>query len=199
MRIEEYSRELKGKGFLVVGSNLDWPYHDSSKCKPIVMDLQRFPDGEPRGIGFKEIAQLADSDLFHSESLKDEKRYFCENYAEIMQGHCLDWQLGAFRISYGSITLYYGNRRTGETGHLWLLDAQRLYLTFAAPHTCSGFVPIYNVWIDCEKDGDCDTLVEENLEYLRRELIFNLKDPKKETNIFHEDNQILTVIEYAGI
>lgn len=199
MRIEEYSRELRGKGFLVVGSSLSWFDHDSSKCEPIAMDLQRFPDGEPLGIGFEEMAQLADSDLFHTEPAKDEKRNFCKNYAEIMQGSCRDWQLGAFKVSYGGISLYYGNRQTGETGHLWILDAQRLYLTFEAPRTRFGLVPVYKVWIDCGKDGCCDTLVEEDLGYLRRELTFNLKDPDRETNIFHDDNQVLTVTEYAGI
>lgn len=199
MRIEEYTRELKGDGFLVVGSNLDWNRHDSSKCEPIKMSLTCSSAGRPRGIDLEEIIRLADSDLFHSKHPRDKNRYFCENYAEIMRGNCPDWQLGAFRVFYSGIQLYYGNRQTGETGFLWIIGAEELCLTFEAPRMRSGFVPTYQVDIDCAKDGLGGTYVDEDLGYLRRELTFELIDPDAKIDIFHENNQILRIIEYAGI
>lgn len=199
MRIEEYERELKGDGFLVVGSNYDWNSHDSSRCEPIKMRLACSPSGEPYGVSLEEMIQLADSDLFHDKKLSAQNRDFCESYAEIMRGNRPDWQLGALRIFYGGIQLYYGNRQTGETGFLWIVGASHLRLTFETPRTRSGFVPTYQVNIDCDTGDWSDTRVEEDLGYLRRELIFELKDPGKKASIFHDDNQTLRVFEYAGM
>lgn len=199
MRIEEYKRELKGDGFLVVGSSRDWNSHDSSKCEPLKMKLTCSTADNPYGIDLETMIRLADSDLFRDKNLKKLAPEFSENYAEIMRGNCPDWQLGAFRVFYGGIQLYYGNRQTGETGFLWIVNAERLCLIFEAPCTRSGFVPTYRIRIECRADGWSDTSVEEDLGYLRRELIFELKDPDKKPRIFHDDNQVLRVIEYVGM
>lgn len=124
---------------------------------------------------------------------------FRRYYPEIMRGERPDWQLGEFKVFYGGIHLDYGNRRTGETAFLWIIGASMLRLTFEAPHTRLGFVPTYKVSIDCDEDGQSVTEVEEDLGYLRREIRFELKDPRKKTDIFHGGNQYLKITEYAGI
>ena len=199
MRIEEYVRELKGDGFLVVGSSCDWNSHDSSKCEPIKMSRTHSTAGNPYGIDVEAMIQLAESDLFWDENMKKLAPEFAENYAEIMRGNRPDWQLGAFRVFYGDIQLHYGDRKTGETGSLYIVGAERLCLTFEAPRMRSGFIPTYKVHIECHEDGWSDTRVEEDLGYLRRELVFELKNPDKKASILHNDNQILRVFEYAGM
>lgn len=199
MRIEEYARELEGDGFLVVGSSRDWNSHDSSKCEPLKMSLTCSSTGNPYGISLETMIQLAESDFFRDKNMKELAPEFSENYAEIMRGNRPDWQLGAFRVFYGGIQLYYGNRQTRETGSLWIVNAERLCLTFEAPRMSSGFVPTYRVRIECDEDGWSDTSVEEDLGYLHRELMFELKDPDKKSRIFHEGNQVLRVIEYVGM
>lgn len=200
MRIEEYTRDLTGDGYLVVGSDHDWNSHNSSQCAPIKMSLTRLPLGKPYGIGLDELIRLADSDCFlNNETTKKMYPEFRKYYAEIVQGNRSDRQLGAFRVFYGGIRLYYGNRQTGETGYLWIAGAELLRLTFETPRTRLGFKPAYHVRIDCYSDGKCDTEVEEDLGYLRREIHFDLKDPHKKTDIFHTDNQVLHIFEYAGM
>jgi len=200
MRIEEYTRDLRGDGYLVVGSGRDWNSYNSSKCAPIKMELTRSPLGKPYGIDLNTLIRLADSDCFlDNEETRKMYPEFREHYAEIMRGEFPDWQLGAFRVYYGGIRLYYGNRQTGESGRLWIANAELLRLTFKTPCTRIGFEPIYHVRIDCHSDGECDTEVEEDLGYLRREIHFELKDPNKKTDIFHTENQILHITEYAGM
>lgn len=204
MRIEEYTRELAdfdNGGFSIMGNNRDWNSHDSSKCTPIKMALTCSEvSGNPIGSDWNQLIQLADSSCFADRDLeRNMYSEFRKHYPEIMRGECPDWQLGAFRVFYGGIYLDYGNCCTGENGFLWVIGARNLRLTFETPRTRLGFDPIYRVSIDCEDDGQSVTLVEEDLGYLRREIRFEIKDPCKKTNIFHVDNQILHVTEYAGI
>lgn len=200
MRIEEYTRALIGDGYLVLGSNRDWNLHNDSTCVPIKMELTCSPAGRPYGNSLEELIRLADSDCFlDDEDTREMYPEFHEHYEEIVLGKCPDWQLGAFRVFYGGIELYYGNRLTGETGYLWIMGASRLRLTFVAPRTRLGFDPTYIVRIDCDKDGHSNTEVEEDLGYLRREIHFELQDANKKTDIFHTDNQNLRITEYAGM
>lgn len=196
MRIEEYTRDLIGDGYLVVGSCRDWNSHNSSQCAPIKMELTRSPLGRPYGV---DLDELISDCVLDNEEAKKMYPEFREHYPAIVRGERPDWQLGAFRVYYGGIRLYYGNRQTGETGSLWIADAVQLRLTFKAPRTQLGFEPTYYVRIDCYHDGECDTEVEEDLGYLRREIHFELKAPYKKTDIFHTDNQVLHIIEYAGM
>ncbi len=197
MRIEEYARDLRGDGYLVVGSDRDWNSHNSSRCTPIEMELTRSPLGEPYGINLDELIRLVDYASFSNNEGVHKTRP--EHYSEIMRGEHPDWQLGAFRVYYGGILLYYGNRQTGETGYVRIANAKLLRLTFKTPRTRLGFEPTYIVRIDCDEDGQSNTEVEEDLGYLRREIHFEIKDSCKKTDIFPNDNQILHIFEYAGM
>lgn len=204
MRIEEYTRDLiggDGGGFAIVGSAHDWLRHNSSRSDPLKMSLTGSNiSGCPIGNSWDELVQLADSDCFlDDEQTRNLFPEFQKHYPEIMRGERPEWQLGAFKVFYGGIHLDFGNRQTGETAFLWIIGASRLRLTFEAPRTRLGFIPTYKVRIDCEEDGQSQTLVEEDLGYLRREIRFELKDPRKKTNIFHTGNQYLEITEYAGI
>jgi len=203
MRIEEYTRDLienDNGEFMVLGSVRDWNSHKSNDCAPLKMSRSCFDSGSPYGADLDELIRLADSDCFLDDP-QTRKMFpeFQKHYPEIFRGECPDWQLGALKVFYGGIHLDYGNRRTGETAFLWIVGARQLRLTFEAPRTRLGFVPIYKVSIDCEEDGQSETLVEEDLGYLRREIRFELKDPSKKTDIFHSGNQYLIISEYAGI
>ena len=161
VRIEEYTRELEGNGYLVVGSDCrTWNSEDSGNYESIKMSLGHLCGG---GIDLEEMIRLTDSDLFHEKFPRERSRFFCENYAEIMRGNCPEWQLGAFRVFYGGIQLYYGNRKTDETGYLWITGAEALYLTFETPPMCSGFIPTYRVEIERFKGEVDGTYVEEDL------------------------------------
>lgn len=198
MRIEGYTRELEGDGYLVIGSDCHtWDPDDSSKYESIKMYLEHL--SASGGSDLEEMIRLADSDLFHEKFPRERKRFFRENYAEIMRGNCPDWQLGAFRVFYGGIQLYYGDRKTDETGYLWITGAEALYLTFETPPMRSGFVPTYRVEIERFKGEVDGTYVDEDLGYMRRWLRFKLINPDAKTDIFHTNNQILHITEYAGI
>ncbi|MCI8980458.1 MAG: hypothetical protein HFE52_07305 [Clostridia bacterium] len=198
MRIESYTRDIRGDGYLVVGSGKNWNSHDSSSCRPIKMSLTCWPDSnEPVCDNLEELICLADSDMF---TPPDNQEEFSRNYANIVRRNCPDWQLGAFRVFVGGIALYYGNTRNHEAGFLWIIGANNLRLTFEAPRTRLGFAPIYKVDIR-HKDGRCfQTCVDEDLGYIRREIYFHLRDPHKaDDDIYHRDNQYIEVTEYAGV
>lgn len=201
MRIEEYIRSLGKYGYRVVGSNRPLTSsYGNNKDTPIEMRLTCSSTGSPIGVSLGELADLADSDCFlDDDAARQMHPEFREHYKEIMMGTCPDWQLGAFRVFYGGIQLNYGNRRTGETGFLWIIGARLLRLTFVTPQTRLGFAPTYKVSIDCYGDGISETDVEEDLGYICRDIHFELCDPHKKTDIFHSDNQLLRVTEYAGM
>lgn len=200
MRIEHYERELIDDGFYVVGSDRDKNSHNDCTCRPIKMSLLRFPSGRPLCDNLEELIELADSDMFSDEGLKKLAPDFCENYAEIMRGNRSGWQLGAFRVFYGGIQLYYGNPQTHESGFLWVVGASEMYLKFETPRTKLGFTPTYEVRIEESRNGrGYDTEIEEDLGYIRREITIKLKDPNQKSSIFHIGNQIAHVTEYAGM
>lgn len=203
MRIEGYRRDLMEgdvDGFTVIGSTTNWEVHDSSRCDPIKMSLTRSRLGSQTGIGWEELIQLADSDCFLlDEQTREMYSDFQEHYPEIIRGEHPDWQLGAFKVFYGGIHLDFGNRKTRRTAFLWIIGASRLRLTFEAPRTRLGFTPTYKVSINYDREGQSVTKVEEDLGYIRREIRFELKDPRKKTDIFHRGNQYLEITEYAGI
>lgn len=194
MRIENYTRELTEDGYMVVGSSTyDIEPYDVDMYAPIKMSLfcgafcNLAPNAGPVYDNLEELIEIAEVTSDYSED-------FAENYAEIMRGNRPDWHLGRFDVYVGGITLYFGNRTTGETGSVCIDEARELWLTFECPRTRLGFDPIYNVRI--LHGEDTETMVEEELGYMYRRIYFKLKDSARESDGgFPEDNQYLEITE----
>lgn len=198
MRIETYTKKLTGYEYKVIGGDMNWEARDYCKCPPIKMSLFCYPDcTEPLYNNLDELIQLADSDCFTDPRICPG---FKKKYAEIMRGHCHNWQLSAFGIFVGGIQLYYGNPRTGEEGFLWIIGAERLALTFQTQRSILGFTPTYSVLIKHENGDHKGTIMEEDFGYVRYKKEFLLIDQKKkDDDIFHKGNQYLRVTEYTGM
>lgn len=166
MRVEEYIRELIDAYGVMGSPKRDW---DAGLCAPIKMSVTRSSQGYPRGYSLDSLIQLADCDDFRNEHRSEDDQEFCDHYVEIMRGNYPGWQLNAFKVRYGSLTLFYG--KSGDSYWNFVrLDAASmdLYLTFETEKSRLGFVPTYNVRIHNSPGHSGDTEVEEDLGYIRR-------------------------------
>lgn len=203
MKIEEYKRELTGDGYRIVGSTVyGTENYDYASYKPIEMFLSRgslccpAPSNRPFYDNLEDLINIAKTEIPCSNAITDD---FEENYAEILRGNRPDWQLGGFTVFVGGIELGFGHPESGTVAFLFLVGAQRLWLTFKAPRTRLGFSPVYNVRIKHDGKKHCFTKVEEDLGYTYREVEFKLIDPARKDDILHTDNQYLKVTEYTDL
>lgn len=198
MRIENYTRELIGDGYMIIGSSTYAiePYNFDA-YDPIEMSLSHgtfccpSPNGKPVYDNLEELIKVAEPNHGESEDFED-------NYAEIIRGNRQDWHLGGFCVFVGGITLYFGNQTTEETGWVNIIGVEKLWLTFKCSRTRLGFNPIYNVRIMHGKN--VLTMVEEDLGYIYRRVCF--KPPKshcKNDNTQHEKRQYLEISEYTDL
>ncbi len=194
MTVERYTKNLIGRGYRVIGGNVEWDDCFSDNCSSIKMSVTCSKGGRSYS-NIEELIKIADSDLFLSKNKSD----FCDNFPEIMRGNRPDWKLTAFDVFVGGVELYYRNSNLKENGFLWITEAKNLQLTFIAPQTRLGFKPFYKVSIEYIEKSKYITEIEEDLGYIRFRKEIKLKNPyKKSDGIFHEDNQIMYVTEYVG-
>lgn len=203
MKIEEYKRELTGNGYRIVGSTVySKEDHDYASCEPIEFFLSRgsfcrpSPSDEPFYDNLEDLIAIAETEIPDFNEITED---FEKNYAEILRGNRPDWQLGGFTVFVGGIELGFGHLESGAEVFLFLVGAQKLWLTFKAPRTRLGFNPIYNVRIEHDGKKHCFTKVEEDLGYTYREIEFKLIDPTRKDNVLHTDNQYLEVTEYTDV
>ncbi len=194
MRQMTYTRELDYDGYVVHGYNGDFrDCTGDADFKPIQIKLAEANkmSKERQEKYWDYILETADSDLFGDLDQAD----FTENYAAIVKGKRPDWQLSAFRVSVGIIELFYNNIKTKNYAFLWIKHCCSMRLEFKCAKNYFGFKPTY--YVDCHHDK---SIIEEDLGYIRNEVKLKLKDPKKaDDDLFHSDNTIIEITEYAGI
>lgn len=195
MRQITYTRELEWGGYIVHGYNGDFDNHlGDDDFKPIQMKLAEANkmSKERQEMYWNHLLKTADSDLFGDPDQAD----FTQNYAAIIKGKRPDWQLSAFRVSVGSIELFYNNIEIKKYAFLWITSNYgAVKLRFECAKNYFGFKPTY--YVECHND---QSTIEEDLGYIRNQAMLKLKDPKKtDDNLFHDFNTIIETTEYAGI
>lgn len=99
-------------------------------------------------------------------------------------------------VFVGGIELFYNNIETKEHAFLWIMGRYAATkLKFECAKNCFGFTPTY--YVECYSDR---STIKEDLGYICNEVILKLKDPKKiDDNLFHDNNTVAEITEYAGI
>lgn len=200
MKIEEYTRELIGEGYTVIGSAAygRGNFVDFARYTPIAMSLSSgplhnpMPNGRPFYDNLEDLIDIAKPTIPDSNEITDD---FEENYAEIIRGNCPDWQLGGFSVSVGRISLGFGHPGSGNVAFLDIIGAQRLWLTFRTSRTKLGFDPVYNVHIKHDGQNHLFTRMEEDIGCVYQEIEFK----EREYNAPNENRQYLEVIEYTAM
>ena len=212
MRVEEYTTELVGVGFAVVGSDIPC-YSDQVDylCDPIEMSLTTRSDNAgneyPAGDSLDTLLKLSQIDS-NSRGTGDEDIEFESLFAKIIRGEHPNWQLGEFDVRFGEISLWYGNIKTQSTGSITICTPRNLQLTFRTTRTRLGFDPVYHVRIQHDEQGrhKC-TEVLEDLGYMRRLISFKTEDLSEGVE-FHShqtdhspnhDRQNIHVTEFIGM
>ena len=193
MRVEHYERDLWSYGYLVVASTTDEEDMYNAETEPIKMALT----GRCR-TSWEGLASCVGSDMFYNtyDESNPENRDnidFCADWFNILCDKRQDWQLSAFSVSVGLITLYFVRPESHGTGFLWIRQPYMLRLLLEGPKTRWGFTPQYLVYIN-----HSDTRIEEDQGYMRREIQFMYRDAAQ-ANIFHPETQRMEITEYVGI
>jgi len=200
MKIEEYTRELIGEGYTVIGSAVYGKdnFVDFGRYAPITMSLSSgplhhpMPNGRPIYDNLDDIISIARPEIPYDDEITGG---FEKNYAEVMRGNRPDWQLGGFSVSAGCILLGFGHPESGDAAFLDISGAQNLWLTFRTSRTRLGFDPVYNVHIKHSGKNHLLTKIEEDLGYVYREIEFK----EKGHNAPGGDRQYIEIIEYTAM
>jgi len=196
MRIEEYTRELTGKGYRILSTSGSYKEHDSSYGDPIEMSMM-YLHGDERPVfdNLEDLIKAAEVELIAN---RDETNFY-ELYPDIMRGKCPTWQLGEVQVYPDGVLLVYGDTESGDVEYI-RIEGMDLALTFKGPRTRLGFDPVYNVLIRHHPDGSCNfTEVDEDLGYMRRIISFELKEHADPRRACLGENQIIHVVEHTGM
>lgn len=174
----------------------------SPDCRPVEMRINRCrtQKSAPNENSIESFIRAADTNMPRdTERQRANFAALRESYADIIRGKRHDWFVSAFRVSVGTITLYFVNPETTKYGFLWVTGAQYLDMTFQTPRTVLGFIPTYSIQINHSHFGKHEyTKITEDLGYIRYEGELKLIDQHRKDSPFHAGNQIFVGTEYAG-
>lgn len=197
MRVEEYTRELTGRGYRILSTSGTYEDHSSYYGDPIEMSMMYFRNDDKGPIfdNLEELIRAAKVELIADPG----ETVFDEIYPDVMRGNCPNWQLGEVQVYPDGVLLIYGNEDLGEEEYV-RIEGVSLGLTFKTSRTRLGFDPTYKVLIRHSPDGTpLFTRVDEDLGYMRRIILFELKEQADPKKACLDENQIIHVVEYIGL